>query len=256
MIRRLLPVGAAAVLAAVFAGGALAQSGAPQTQTGPFITGNPVIGQVLDGNAGTWASDSTVTYSYQWQRCAPGGVNCSDVAGATGQSYPLGNGDNNVSLRVAVTATNADGATAATSAATEWITSGVQFFGTEAGMHVTLDARNVALPNRLFIDTVKFQPGTVMSRNPIIARIHVTDVQGDNVGGALVKVSGLPSTWATTRIEAVTGGNGWAWLRIFPTKAMPLGIGHQLALVVRARVPGTSGEAATSVRRVVQIGTH
>jgi hypothetical protein len=54
----------------------------------------------------------------------------------------------------------------------------------------------------------------------------------------------------------VTAANGWAWLRIFPTKRMPLSPGHQIALVVRARIPGSTGDAGTSVRRVFQAPVH
>src|SRR4051794_41934163 len=115
MVRRIPLLATAIAVAAVAAGAALAL---PQAQSGPFITGNHAFGQPLTGNAGTWNTSSTASYTYQWQRCAPGGVNCADVPGATEQTYMLGSNDVGSSMRVVVTASDDSGSSAATSAAT------------------------------------------------------------------------------------------------------------------------------------------
>jgi hypothetical protein len=252
-MRRIPLLATALVVAAAAAGTALAS---PQAQSGPFITGNHAIGQPLTGNAGTWNTDSTASYTYQWQRCLAGGVSCSDIAGATEQTYTLGSDDVGNSIRLVVTATDGSGASAATSAATETINDRVQVLGAESSEVASVDATRLALPNRLFIDQLNLRPTAFTTRAPVIARIHISDLAGENVGGALVHVSGLPSTWATTRIEAISAATGWAWLRIFPTKKMPLTPGHQLGLVITARVPGTTADAGTSVRRVFQTPVH
>ena len=58
---------------------------------------------------GVWSGTATITYSYQWQRCAIGGGSCIDIAGATSSSYVLQDADVFHSVRVKVTATNTAG---------------------------------------------------------------------------------------------------------------------------------------------------
>lgn len=78
----------------------------------PTITGNLVTGQTLGTTNGTWTVNNDplgYTLSYQWQRCndaTPG--SCSNIGGATGNTYLLVAGDLARTIRVAVTATNAD----------------------------------------------------------------------------------------------------------------------------------------------------
>src|SRR6202035_5763456 len=55
--------------------------------------------------------------AYQWTRCNTDGTGCSSISGATGQSYGVGQVDLGNALRVNVTATNANGTTSASSAA-------------------------------------------------------------------------------------------------------------------------------------------
>ncbi len=255
MLRRIPLLAALAGVAAAFA--AAAALAAPSNNGLPYITGNHSIGSLLTANTGTWAGNGgNLSYTFQWLRCAAGGVDCAAIAGATDQTYTITSGDQGSSFRVTVTANDGSEPSSATSAATAWVTNGVQIFGAEFGQQGTVMAKYLTLPNRLFIDNLRLTPGSFSTRSPLVARIHVTDLSGANVGGALVRVTALPSTWATTRIEAVSAATGWAWLRIFPTKTMPLTAGHQLALVIRARVPGSSGLAATSVRRVFQVPVH
>src|SRR5262249_35637275 len=61
----------------------------------------------------------TITFAYQWQRCDALGATCLDITGATGISYVVdGTADAGATLRVAVSATNANGTTVASSLAT------------------------------------------------------------------------------------------------------------------------------------------
>lgn len=236
--------------------GAASALAAPLAQSGPFITGNHAVGQPLGGNAGTWDSGLAASYAYQWQRCAPGGVTCSDIVGATDQTYLLGDADVGTTLRLVTTASDATGSSSATSAATATIDPRVQVLGAKSGEVSSVGASTIALPDRLFVDSLVLQPTAFTSRGPAVARIHISNVRGDNVSGALVRVTGLPSTWATTRIEAVTAANGWAWLRVFPTKTMPLTPGHEIALVVHARIPGTIAGTGASTLRVFRVAVH
>ena len=52
----------------------------------PTISGTLVDGQTLTASTGTWI-DSPDSYSYQWQACDASGSNCSDIAGAVGNTY-------------------------------------------------------------------------------------------------------------------------------------------------------------------------
>lgn len=83
----------------------------------PAISGTPQQSQALTV-ASAWSGTSPIDYSYQWQRCDPAGLNCTNIGGATGQSYLLTAGDVGATIRVAVVATNTAGSTSALSGAT------------------------------------------------------------------------------------------------------------------------------------------
>ena len=92
---------------------------APPVNTAPpAITGLVQQGQTLTGSAGAWTGNPT-SFTYQWQRCDAAAASCANVANAIGQTYVLGAGDAGFRVRLAVTATNAVGATTAYSAATD-----------------------------------------------------------------------------------------------------------------------------------------
>jgi hypothetical protein len=116
--RRLAAVLGVLVAAGVVAAVAVARSSAaPQNSAAPSISGTERDGQTLTASNGTW-SDSPTSFAYQWQRCATDGTGCGDITGATKQSYGLTPGDVNHTVRVVVTASNADGKSSATSDAT------------------------------------------------------------------------------------------------------------------------------------------
>ncbi len=82
----------------------------------PSISGTARDGNTLTAANGTWTGTPTITYAYQWRRCNAAGNACADVAGATGSTYPQTSADVGSTIRVVVTATNAAGSVAATSA--------------------------------------------------------------------------------------------------------------------------------------------
>jgi hypothetical protein len=94
----------------------------PASVAPPTISGVPAVGQTLTATAGSW-SNGPSALGYQWQRCGAAGTACSDIAGATGQTYVLGAGDGGSTIRVAVTAKNRDGAATVVSAATAVVVS-------------------------------------------------------------------------------------------------------------------------------------
>ncbi len=91
--------------------------GAPQNVSLPAIAGAGREGSALVASTGTWNGDPA-SFAYQWLDCDSGGAACTAVTGAESATYVLSAGDVGGTVRVRVTATNAAGPAAATSAAT------------------------------------------------------------------------------------------------------------------------------------------
>ena len=87
---------------------------APQSNSPPTISGQTREGRTLTALNGSWGNAPT-SFSYQWQQCDASGANCNSIVGATSKTYTVVAGDVDHQLRVAVTATNADGTASATS---------------------------------------------------------------------------------------------------------------------------------------------
>lgn len=126
--RRVAVVVVCAALLGVLAPTVSARQQAPPANTvEPTITGSPAQGQTLTATPGTWTSDTTPTFAYQWLRCpasggAVDGSDCASIDGATTTSYVVAAGDVGFRLRVRVTATNADGQAVKASNATATVT--------------------------------------------------------------------------------------------------------------------------------------
>ena len=225
---------------------------APTNSSPPTITGTAQVGQTLTANPGTWKSETTPKFSFQWQRCDTAGNNCVAVSGATAQTYVVTNDDVNHTLRVAVTATSSSGTGTATSAQTA--------VGAQPGPagaikttqgETSVPGSSVNLPERLIINGIT--PGVIRGKHPFVERIHVVDTRGFVVRDALVKVTGLPYAWALGTPEVRTNIDGWAAVTIVPTRAMPARRGTSLVMFVRARAEGQSLLAGASTRRLVQV---
>jgi hypothetical protein len=267
MTRRLIPklLAAGATLAAIVAaltavaGTGFAQTNAAQANyapvntAAPTISGTAQVGQTLTTSNGSWNSDTTPKYSYQWQRCDSKGNNCIAIANSTAQTYVVQSADNTATLRATVTATNGSGASSATSPQTPVVTAGgVSGAGGSSGS--TVAATSVVLPNRLVVSNVKFSPPRLTSRQSFVGRFRVKDASGHPVSGALVHVTALPYSWAhSTSVEVRTDATGWANLEIVPTRNVPLRKRAAIVMFVRARVEGQPLLAGSSVRRLVQI---
>jgi hypothetical protein len=60
--------------------------------------------------SGSWSGTNPIVLTYQWRRCNSAGAACSDIAGATGQTYTLTAADVDATIRISVTGTNSAGA--------------------------------------------------------------------------------------------------------------------------------------------------
>jgi Bacterial Ig-like domain (group 3) len=94
----------------------------PVLRAAPVNTGLPVIsgtleqGDTLSVSDGTWSNNPT-EFRYVWQDCSSAGT-CTDIKGATSDTYTLQAADVGSTIRSTVTATNAGGSGSATSSAT------------------------------------------------------------------------------------------------------------------------------------------
>jgi hypothetical protein len=227
---------------------------APTNATAPTISGTPQVGQVLTANNGTWNSDTTPTYSYQWQRCDSAGNNCASISGASANTYTVATADENSTLRVVVTATNSSGSGSATSSQTAVVAQpGPAGAIKTASGATSIPASSVTLPEILQVNSVKFTPNVLTTRRAFTIKVHVVDSRGYLVRDALVQVTALPYAWAKTHGEATTDQNGFANVTVTPTRSMPL-TKNALVLFVRARVSGQNLLGGSSTRRLVQVG--
>ena len=95
-----------------------AAKSAPVNAAPPTVSGTARQGQTLTASSGSWGGTLPITYAYQWQRCNSGGSGCTSISGAASATHLLVSADVGHTIRVRVTATNADGSAQAFSAPT------------------------------------------------------------------------------------------------------------------------------------------
>jgi hypothetical protein len=94
----------------------ISSANGPSNTVKPAISGSPVVGGTLSVSNGSW-SPSPTSYGRQWQQCDANGGSCTNIAGATGQTYGVRSGDAGHRLRALVTARTSSGSTIVASAA-------------------------------------------------------------------------------------------------------------------------------------------
>jgi hypothetical protein len=93
-------------------------SGRPTSLDPPAVVGVASAGRVLQATTGSWDGALPLAYAFGWERCGGTGADCAPLSGATEASHVLGEEDVGSTLRVRVTATNAEGSASALSTAT------------------------------------------------------------------------------------------------------------------------------------------
>ncbi len=91
---------------------------APANVIAPLIVGAPVSGTASTATEGTWTGTEPITYSFQWLHCTAIGEGCTEISGATKNTYTPTAGEVGKALKVKVTAKNVAGSVSVTSAAT------------------------------------------------------------------------------------------------------------------------------------------
>ena len=269
--RMVVRVGVAASLAALAAFGAVAVSG-PETGTAaaqvkptntspPTISGTPAVGSTLTADPGEWTGTAPITFAYQWRRCNRTGGSCSNISGATGKTYELSSPDRNNTLRVRVTARNADGSTQATSVpsavvaarpAATTTTPSTGGSGCPSGNGV-INVANLNPPARLTLDRQDVSPAVIGgSTQQLAVRFHVIACGERPVQGALVYVTAVPFSQFSIPAETATGADGWASMSMTRLSGFPAARNQQLlVLFARARKPGENLLGGVSTRRLV-----
>ena len=247
----------ASVLTALAAVAGMAEAQAqvaPANTTPPSISGTARDGETLTASEGTWTGDEPMTFTYQWQRCDGNGLNCANLAGATGRTYGVQTSDVNNRLRVAVTARNTTGSSTANSPPTATVTPPEGATRLSDGRY-SIPASSVRLPNRLVVSGVEFVPSVIRSRAPYTGRFRVTDTRGYIVRDAIVLVTGVPLGWITANQEVRTNVDGLAAVQIQPTTRLRLVRGGSMVKFIRARKDGDTLLAGVSTRRLVRVRT-
>jgi len=246
---------------AVFGGagsGVAASQTAPTNRTPPTISGTPEDGQTLTASDGTWGGTTPLTFSYEWRRCDNTGGSCSAISGATDKTYVLKALDVGNTLRVHVTAKNADGSASSTSVPSAVIKAKAtppptHQNGCPTSGSGTVSVTDVSLPALLMIDGQNASPTPITkSTTDLTIKIHVSACNGRPVHGALVYVTGVPYSQFSIPPEAPTASDGWATLTLQQDRFFPASPRQQLlAVFVRARKPGENLLSGISARRLI-----
>jgi hypothetical protein len=255
LVGSIVAVAVATALVAGFAGsGTAAQNVAPSNTAPPTISGTPQEGQTLTANNGTWSGTQPMTFTYQWRRCDDDGGSCSNIGGATERTYQLRNVDVGRTLRVRVTARNADGSATATSVPTAVIRDAPQAPAPRAcDGAAPLQIATISPPERLSIDGQSVSPNPILgSTQSLTVRIHVS-CRGKAVQGALVYVTAVPFNQFSIPNETQTGADGWAQMTMNRLRGFPANPGRQqlVAMFVRARKGGEDVLGGVSTRRLI-----
>jgi len=243
----LLAVAAGVALGAVFGqpgAGQAASNVRPQPKTLPQIRGTAEVGVTLVATRGTWKGSPT-SFHFAWQRCDTTGSACLTLGGATGKIYTPTVNDIGHTLRVVVTAHNADGSTAATSVATAVVPPS----GCPPGTG-TIGIAALTPPARLFIAHESVVPRVKRSSSAIHLRFMITACGGRPVSGASVFATAVPYNQFAAA-QATTATNGVVMLTESRQAGFPASR-HQRLLAVFVRVwkqgePLTGGVSASRV---------
>ena len=256
-----IAVASVAALALVGTTGVItaASTVAPDNTAPPTISGTAEEGKTLTANKGTWTGTDPITYTYQWRRCDSDGGSCSQIGGATEATYVLKKVDVDNTLRVVVSAKNADGTTAQTSVPTAVVKAApaapvtppaaVDGCAKKGG---TIPVAGITPPARLTIDQTSVSPSAIThATRSLTARFHVSAC-GGSVEGALVYVTAVPYGQFAIPNEVPTASDGWATLQFTAQAGYPVSSKQQLLVMfVRARKSGENILGGISSRRLV-----
>jgi hypothetical protein len=229
---------------------------APDDTAPPTISGTAEEGKTLTANKGTWTGTEPITYTYQWRRCDSDGGSCSSIGGATETTYLLKKVDVDNTLRLVVSAKNADGTAARTSVPTAVVKAAAvappPVADGCAKKGGAVPVAGVTPPARLTIDQTSVSPSAIThGTRSLTARFHV-GACGGSVEGALVYVTAVPYGQFAIPNEQPTDSDGFVTLQFTAQAGYPVSSKQQLIVMfVRARKSGENILGGISSRRLV-----
>ena len=245
-------VGSASVASNLTA--AVVASAAPANTARPTVgVPSATVGSTVSGSIGTWGGTQPIAYSFTWIRCDSAGNNCRSIVSTSSQTYVLAAADAGSTIELVVKGSNPMGSSVAVSAPTPVITNELPGAIRLDSGRISVPASSISLPNRIVVAHVGFSRHPLRSRHVFTARVRITDAHGHVVRGALVHVLGIPYGWIANAHDVATSMDGYAIVKLHPTRRLPLHKGNALVLAVRARRPGDSTLAGVSAHRLVQL---
>lgn len=182
----------------------------PVNRVVPTATGTYTAGSLLTADKGTW-DGTAISYGYQWQRSTDG-VTWGPIPGATAATYRLDDADVGAYVRVAVTATNVEGATtvAALTPATKTRQRESSLGGVPAPTNPNGTGGDVTSGRVLMTNTSS--RGVVTRYGRVIAiKGRILDAAGQPIAGAKVDVFervALPNAAKVKVATIMTGADG------------------------------------------------
>jgi hypothetical protein len=240
---------------------------APNNTSPPTISGKAQVGELLKADNGTWSGNPT-SFTYQWRICDNNGGACHDISGATGNEYTIKAADQGNTIRVQVTAKNADGSDTATSVPTGVIAAAASGGATTttattsangcpkmAAGASSVSVSDVASPARLQISGIQSSPGVItLGTGAFTVKFHVSDTCGDPVQGAQVYATGVPYNMISIPAQQNTDASGNVSMQFRTLRGFPATPKQQLLVMfVRASKPGDPILAGISTRRLVSL---
>lgn len=222
---------------------------APASTAPPAISGTPQQGQTLTATFGSFSGEQPLAMGIEWVRCDRAGEGCASIRGADRTSYTVGSADVGNTLRVWTTASKRGGSASGVSAPTAV----VRPIGPTPERRA-ISVGEVVAPYRMTIDRVEFLPRALRSRAPFTVRVHVSELRGFWVSGAVVSVMAVPPNQVARIADRRTRGDGWATFVLRPTATLPSR--GSLYLYVQARKPGESALSELSAARLVKVAVN
>lgn len=231
-------------------------TGPPVSTKDPSVTGTAAVDATLAASEGTWTGEQPITFTFRWLRCDAGGNNCIEISGTTDDRYTVRSGDLDRTLRVRVSARNAEGTRSKLTAPTaKVVAGGVPGLVVLPNGEKSIPVGSVPATARLIVDSVAFDPNPVRSRTSTISvRIKVKDTRGYVVRDALVFLRSTPILTSPAPVGK-TEQDGTVTYSVQPRAEFPLRNGHNVQFFVKAYRAGDNPLAGVSGTRLVQVKT-